>query len=110
MTVSMPAPIISSPPFTEVLSSLQTEQRNQKSERIDEASSLELCGESAHQCRTSPLAFLTKRPEIINNEDDSVAKAVKSCLPQIAQVIDGTVPRILTGGRVIYMGAGTSGR
>ena len=48
--------------------------------------------------------------EIINDEDASVAKAVKACLPEIAQAIDAIVPRIRKGGRVVYMGAGTSGR
>lgn len=50
------------------------------------------------------------RVEVINDEDTTVAKAVKTCLPQIAAAIDMIVPRIANGGRVIYTGAGTSGR
>lgn len=48
--------------------------------------------------------------EIINDQDQGVADAVKLCLAEIAQAIDLIVPRIASGGRVIYMGAGTSGR
>ena len=48
--------------------------------------------------------------EIINEEDAKVAKAVKTCLPQVSRAIDVIVPSILLGGRVIYTGAGTSGR
>ncbi|RSL61924.1 hypothetical protein CEP54_006034 [Fusarium duplospermum] len=47
---------------------------------------------------------------VINEEDASVAQAVQTCLPQIADAIDIIVPRLLSGGRVIYTGAGTSGR
>lgn len=39
-----------------------------------------------------------------------VAKAVEVCLPQIAAAVDVIVSRISRGGRVIYTGAGTSGR
>ena len=46
----------------------------------------------------------------INNEDKKVAEAVEKELPQIAEAIDGIVDRIHKGGRLIYMGAGTSGR
>ncbi|KAH8690932.1 glucokinase regulator family [Talaromyces proteolyticus] len=73
------------------LASLQTEQKNVKTSNIDAVSSLEIC-------------------QMINEEDDTVAKAVKTCLPQIAAAIDVIVPRLLAGGRVIYTGAGTSGR
>ena len=46
----------------------------------------------------------------INNEDKKVAIAVENELPQIAEAIDGIVERINRGGRLIYIGAGTSGR
>lgn len=47
---------------------------------------------------------------IINEEDATVAQSVQTCLPLIAAAIDIIVPRLLVGGRVVYTGAGTSGR
>jgi len=47
---------------------------------------------------------------MINREDATVATAVSTHLPTIARIIDEIVPRVAKGGRVIYMGAGTSGR
>ncbi|OAA53600.1 glucokinase regulator family [Niveomyces insectorum RCEF 264] len=73
------------------LGDLQTEQRNAKTAQIDNVSTLELC-------------------QIINDQDQGVADAVKLCLGEIAQAIDLVVPRIASGGRVVYIGAGTSGR
>lgn len=46
----------------------------------------------------------------INNEDQKVALAVKECIPQIEQLVEQIVPRMEKGGRIFYMGAGTSGR
>ena len=48
--------------------------------------------------------------EKINQEDQSVAKSVQQVLPQIEKVIDAIVPRMQNGGRLFYLGAGTSGR
>ncbi|KAH7120649.1 hypothetical protein EDB81DRAFT_766702 [Dactylonectria macrodidyma] len=73
------------------LASLQTEQKNPKTTNIDDMSSLDVC-------------------RIINEEDASIAVAVQACLPQVAAAIDIIVPRLAGGGRVIYSGAGTSGR
>ncbi|CAI6094219.1 unnamed protein product [Clonostachys chloroleuca] len=73
------------------LADLQTEQKNSKTWDIDIVSTTRLC-------------------EVINEEDATVSKAVQKCLPQIAATIDMIVPRLLVGGRVIYIGAGTSGR
>ncbi|KAJ5815418.1 hypothetical protein N7474_007195 [Penicillium riverlandense] len=89
----MKDPILAShpAPSTIRLAKLQTEQQNSNTSKIDEVSSLELC-------------------QIINEEDATIAKAVKTCLPQVALAIDVIVPHILAGGRVIYAGAGTSGR
>ena len=47
---------------------------------------------------------------IINDEDKKVAYAVERALPQIAQAIDAVAHAIGNGGRLIYVGAGTSGR
>lgn len=46
----------------------------------------------------------------INREDMSVAKAVNSVLPQIAALVEAVESRIRMGGRLFYIGAGTSGR
>lgn len=54
--------------------------------------------------------MLTSRLGVINNEDATVARSVQVCLPQIAAAIDIITPRLSVGGRVIYTGAGTSGR
>ncbi len=46
----------------------------------------------------------------MNREDAQVVKAVQTQLPQIAQAVDMIVERLSRGGRLIYVGAGTSGR
>ena len=73
------------------LKGLQTEERNPKSANIDNVTTSELCG-------------------IINEEDATIANVVKQCIPTIAAAIDALTPRIRQGGRLIYVGAGTSGR
>ena len=47
---------------------------------------------------------------LINDEDATIAGAVQRALPQIADAIDLVVARLRRGGRLIYVGAGTSGR
>lgn len=54
-----------------------------------------------------PLDQLLKN---INNEDKSVPYAVEKCIPEIEKLVSLIVPRIMEGGRVFYLGAGTSGR
>lgn len=46
----------------------------------------------------------------INNEDKKVALAVEKAIPQIEELVSQIVPRMERGGRIFYMGAGTSGR
>ena len=48
--------------------------------------------------------------ELINMEDQSVATAVREVIPSLARAVDETVERMKKGGRVFYIGAGTSGR
>ncbi len=48
--------------------------------------------------------------EKINNEDQKVAGVVKFIIPQISQAVDQIVSAFANGGRLIYIGAGTSGR
>ncbi|KAJ3576250.1 hypothetical protein NP233_g560 [Leucocoprinus birnbaumii] len=76
---------------THQLSSLQTESRNTFSSNIDVVSTLEMC-------------------RVMNSEDSKIAGAVKSCLEDIATVIDLIAEKVKNNGRVIYFGAGTSGR
>lgn len=47
---------------------------------------------------------------VINAEDRKVAEAVERALPAIAQAVDGIAERLARGGRLIYVGTGTSGR
>jgi N-acetylmuramic acid 6-phosphate etherase len=46
----------------------------------------------------------------INQEDHKVADAVQKAIPQIEKLVTGIVERMKKGGRIFYMGAGTSGR
>ncbi|MCD8265456.1 MAG: N-acetylmuramic acid 6-phosphate etherase [Tannerellaceae bacterium] len=48
--------------------------------------------------------------EAINREDQKVALAVKACIPRIEKLVEEIVPRMKKGGRIFYIGAGTSGR
>ena len=46
----------------------------------------------------------------MNREDKTVPMAVEKCIPQIEKLVDGIVERMKKGGRLFYLGAGTSGR
>ncbi len=70
---------------------LGTEQQNTASIDLDTRTSLEIA-------------------EIMNAEDAKVPQAITAALPQIAKVIDLVADAIGRGGRLIYVGAGTSGR
>lgn len=48
--------------------------------------------------------------ELMNDEDATIAHVVRQTLPEIAKAVDTIVQRIQQGGRLIYVGAGTSGR
>lgn len=69
----------------------ETEMINEKTVNIDIASTLNIV-------------------EMINNEDFNAINVVKQCLPQIANAIDIIVENFNKGGRLLYFGAGTSGR
>lgn len=73
------------------LAKLTTESRNKDTLNIDKVSTLDMV-------------------KIINNEDKKVAAAVEAELPKIAEAIDEIVKGMHKGGRLIYIGAGTSGR
>lgn len=69
---------------------------------------------ATEQPNRSSTAFDTKSPleiaRIMNAEDATVAKAIKATLPQVAKAIDAVAKAIGNGGRLIYVGAGSSGR
>src|SRR5712692_4421445 len=46
----------------------------------------------------------------MNDEDAQVAIAVRAVLPDVARAVDGIVERLRAGGRLFYIGTGTSGR
>jgi len=73
------------------LGGLSTEKTNRAAVDLDLKSALDIAG-------------------IINAEDAKVASAVKRALPQIARAIDLIADALRRGGRLIYVGAGTSGR
>lgn len=93
--------VTSTPPNTETtptqprsvldIHDLTTETPNEASQGLDTRSALEIA-------------------KIINQEDQKVASAVKKALPEIAEVIDWVARSIREGGRLIYVGAGSSGR
>ncbi|MBG5894228.1 N-acetylmuramic acid 6-phosphate etherase [Providencia rettgeri] len=73
------------------LSKMITESRNAASTNIDQLSTAEML-------------------KVINDEDKLVPLAVEKVLPEIAQLVDKVAEAFLKGGRLIYSGAGTSGR
>ena len=75
----------------QTLSTLITEQRNPNSMHVDSLSALEIV-------------------QLMNDEDKQVPLAIEKCLPQIAQAVERIVAAFQQGGRLVYIGAGTSGR
>lgn len=75
----------------QTLSTLITEQRNPNSKHVDSLSALEIV-------------------QLMNEEDKQVPLAIEKCLPQIAQAVECIVAAFQQGGRLVYIGAGTSGR
>lgn len=75
----------------QTLSTLITEQRNPNSMHVDNLSALEIV-------------------QLMNEEDKQVPLAIEKCLPQIAQAVECIVAAFQQGGRLVYIGAGTSGR
>ena len=74
-----------------ILTGLSTESRNPLTENLDEMSSFEIV-------------------TLMNNEDKKVAESISLHLKEISQAIDYAHSSLERGGRIFYMGAGTSGR
>ena len=77
--------------MAEQIAALMTEQANPASAQIDQLSTFDML-------------------RVINDEDRKVAESVTAELPQIARAVDGIVAAFAKGGRLFYIGAGTSGR
>jgi len=75
----------------QTLSTLITEQRNPNSMHVDSLSALEIV-------------------QLMNDEDKQVPLAIEKCLPLIAQAVERIVAAFQQDGRLVYIGAGTSGR
>jgi len=73
------------------LENLMTEQRNHSTENLDTMSALEVV-------------------TAMNREDALVPLAIKRALPEIAVAVDIIAEHLADGGRLIYVGSGTSGR
>ena len=73
------------------LNAMTTESRNENTMGLDTMSALEIV-------------------TIMNREDEKVPHAIARCLPQIAQCAEWAGEILRSGGRIVYMGAGTSGR
>lgn len=74
-----------------MLENLATEKRNSKTLRLDELTTAEILA-------------------IMNEEDKTVPQAIKQVLPTIEKIVNGIISTFQAGGRLIYLGAGTSGR
>lgn len=74
-----------------VVSHLKTEERNPLSMQLDQMSAIEIV-------------------TLMNQEDAKIALAVREQLPAIAEAVELITKQLKVGGRVIYLGAGTSGR
>lgn len=73
------------------ITSLTTEQRNQRSLNIDQLTTSQIIG-------------------MMNEEDETVSRAVRKVLPQIDKAIEAIYATLKQSGRLFYIGAGTSGR
>lgn len=79
------------PTLLHSLAQMTTEQRNPRSLNIDCMTAIDIV-------------------QLINQEDLLVAKAVEKCLPHIAEAVEKIEHAFTNGGRLVYIGAGTSGR
>lgn len=75
----------------EEMDGLSTEQSNERSARLDSLTTSEILG-------------------VIHGEDRKVSLAVEAAIPALTEVVEAAVKSIQAGGRLVYVGAGTSGR
>ena len=89
--------------------SMNTSLMKKQSQLIDELKSISTEGQNQN---TLDIDLLDAKGilEKINIEDQKVAEVVKDIIPQIANAVDKIVDAFANGGRLIYIGAGTSGR
>src|ERR1700761_5527067 len=91
-----------------------TEQTSSSSNRGPDRNAVDLKILTTETVNTASEGFDTKSAleiaRIINHDDSKVAAAVKKALPEIAIVIDIVARSLRDGGRLIYVGAGSSGR
>lgn len=73
------------------IDNLRTENRNPKTDNLDSLSTKEIL-------------------EIMNEEDQNVLRTINEAIPNIESLINETIKAYNNGGRIIYVGAGTSGR
>ena len=73
------------------LSALTTESRNTSTNELDSMSAFEIVS-------------------VMNQEDRNVPEAIGKVLPQVARAAELAAQAVMNGGRLIYVGAGTSGR
>lgn len=73
------------------LQGLTSEQRNERTRHIDQKSAFDIL-------------------KLINQEDREVPGVVEACIPHIAEAVEAIVAAFKAGGRLLYYGAGTSGR
>jgi len=76
---------------TKRLAQLETERRNHRTAELDALPTEELV-------------------KVLNEENHVVAESIDPLLPRLAELVDAIVKRMKSGGRIIYVGAGTSGR
>ena len=77
--------------FDGLLASLTTESSHPASHEIDSLETIDIV-------------------RLMNDEDQTIPLAIRAQLPQIALAVDQIVKRFERGGRLVYIGAGTSGR
>ncbi|GHB65463.1 hypothetical protein GCM10008107_13100 [Psychrosphaera saromensis] len=90
-SVTKKEPLVSDPVLLQQLNNMVSEERNPNSKQIDLMDSQDIL-------------------RLINNEDKNVPLAVELCIEPMGEAVDQIVNAFNQGGRLIYMGAGTSGR
>jgi N-acetylmuramic acid 6-phosphate etherase len=88
---------------------MSTEQMTKQVKLVDELQTITTEGQNPETLDIDVIDVIGVL-EKINNEDAKVANVVKQIIPEIAKAVDKIVAAFVNGGRLIYIGAGTSGR